>query len=270
MHTSERPDPMSTDAGSPGPGSAARKPWRWPSLCPACDRWSLGPRLCDDCRRDLAPHRLRCAACALTLDDHGPACDLESVDRPYARVQAAVDYRFPWDALVRRFKSAGDLGLAVPLADLMVERAALPLPDPRTVVVPVPAARSRLAARGYHPAWELARRVARLWGLPAEPHVLERRMDRAQTGRRGADRFANLRAAYAAAPLARRVLAQRSVLLVDDVMTTGATLQATARLLRQAGAARVDALVLARTPRPATAVIDAPVTDAPVAAGQRR
>lgn len=181
-------------------------------------------------------------------------CDGAGDPGALASVRAAVDYAFPWDILVRRFKSVGGLSLVAPLADLMADRACMPSCPGSTLVVPVPAAASRLAERGYHPAWELARRVARAHRLDATPHALVRRIDRAQTGARSADRFANMRAAFAAAPGARAAVSGRPVLLVDDVMTTGATLQAAARQLRQAGAARVDALVLARTPAPAGTV----------------
>lgn len=243
----------------PAPERQATGPSRagglgWPSLCPACDRWSLGARVCDDCRRHLAAPVPRCLACALPLAAHPFTCNGAGDPDALASVRAAVDYAFPWDALVRRFKSVGGLALAAPLADLMTGPAGTPPCAGATLVVPVPAAASRLAERGYHPAWELARRVARALRLDATPHVLVRRLDRAQTGARSADRFANMRAAFAASPGARAAVSGRPVLLVDDVMTTGATLQAAARQLRQSGAARVDALVLARTPAPAGTV----------------
>jgi ComF family protein len=216
--------------------------------------------VCDACHRHLAAPVPRCLACALPLTAHPVTCGGVGDPSALASVRAAVDYAFPWDVLVRRFKSVGGLSLAAPLADLMranlmTDPACTPPCPGTTLVVPVPAAASRLAERGYHPAWELARRVARALCLDAAPQALVRRIDRAQTGARSADRFANMRAAFAAAPRARAMVSGRPVLLVDDVMTTGATLQAAARQLRQSGAARVDAFVLARTPAP-TGTVD--------------
>jgi ComF family protein len=207
--------------------------------------------VCGDCRRDFVPHVRRCTHCALALDAYAPAPHRCSVPAPsWDACRAAVDYAFPWDHLVRRYKYAHEAALAAPLAALMVDAAegldlaAAPL------VVPVPPSLARLRQRGFDPAWELTRRVARALGLVAAPGALVRRHDRAQAGAARQDRLANMRSAIALAPGARQRLRGQRVLLVDDVLTTGATLEVAAGRLREAGAMRVEALVLARTPPP--------------------
>ena len=116
------------------------------------------------------------------------------------------------------------------------------------LVVPVPLARERLQARGYNQALLLARQLAR---AKVDAHLMLRvRNTPAQSQLDRAERLRNLHGALALDPLQTPAIAQRQIVLVDDVMTTGATLQTCAAALRQAGAARVHALVFARTPMP--------------------
>jgi ComF family protein len=116
----------------------------------------------------------------------------------------------------------------------------------------VPLAPQRLAERGYNQAWELARCLARWLGCPADAQGLDRPLAGAhQAGLKLAQRRQNTKGAFV--PSARRGASLQGlhVALVDDVMTSGATLRDAAAALRRAGAARVDAWVLARTPAPA-------------------
>ena len=162
------------------------------------------------------------------------------------------DYVFPWDRLIADFKFRGQLALAQALAQRLVsavERSEGPLP---ALVVPVPLAPGRLAERGYNQAWELARRVARTVGCRTEAQWLNRPTDGAHQARLTlAQRRLNLRGAFVLNPSRRVSLRGLHVALVDDVMTSGATLREAALVLRNAGATRVDAWVLARTPAPA-------------------
>ena len=115
----------------------------------------------------------------------------------------------------------------------------------------LPLMRPGLRERGYNQAWELARRLARELNLPAQADGLQRWRDTpAQTTLDAAARRANLRDAFLVHPGLAGRLAGRHVALVDDVMTTGATLATTAELLLRAGAREVSAWVLARTPSP--------------------
>ena len=113
----------------------------------------------------------------------------------------------------------------------------------------MPLAPGRLRERGYNQAWELARRVARLRGIAARADVLSRPVETAhQADLPRAQRLANLRAAFTVEPRGRAALQGRHIALVDDVWTTGATVRECAAVLLRAGAASVDAWVLARTP----------------------
>jgi ComF family protein len=214
-----------------------------------CAQWTRG-RLCAACRERFAAPALRCARCALPLASAHAACGAcLRQPPPFDATVCAVDYAFPWSRLLGAFKFQGAVDLAPALAALLAE-AVQGRSEPRPqLVLPVPLGSRRLAARGYNQAWELARRVARRLGLDARPDVLQRLLEtppQAELSR--AQRLANLRAAFAVAPRHRARLAGLHVALVDDVMTTGATVSEAAAALRRAGAARVDAWVVARTP----------------------
>ena len=163
---------------------------------------------------------------------------------------AAVDYGFPWDLLVSAFKFQARPELAAALAERLaaaVRAAGQPPPD---AVLPMPLAPQRLAQRGYNQAWELARRVTAALQLPAAwPDRLLRPLDTApQAGLGRTERQLNLRTAFMVEPRHRASLAGRRVALVDDVMTTGASVREASAALLRSGVAAVDVWVLARTP----------------------
>lgn len=166
------------------------------------------------------------------------------------RCVAAVDYGYPWDALIARFKFRGEPGWAAVLAQPMFEQAmAHDLLSPDTLLVPIPVTSSRLVERGYNQAWELTKVLQRLAGLTALADALVRVIDAPdQHQLPQALRLNNLSGAFAAHPEHVPRLAGARVVLVDDVRTTGATLNSAAQALRQAGVTAIDALVLARTP----------------------
>ena len=114
---------------------------------------------------------------------------------------------------------------------------------------PVALSHQRLRERGYNQAWELARRLGRWLPVAARSDVLQRGRDTAhQIGMTRREREHNLRDAFWVEPSARSLLQGRRVVLVDDVLTTGATAHAAALALTRAGAASVDVWVVARTP----------------------
>jgi ComF family protein len=182
----------------------------------------------------LAQPGLRCGACL-------------RAPLPFERTCCAVDYAPPWDRLISAFKYQGRAELATVLAERLhavLDEDALAWAQ---CIVPVPAAPARLRERGYNQAWELARRVAATARLPADPHALVRTSDSApQASLSRAERQRNLAQAFAV----RRpqVVAGRRVVLIDDVMTTGATAAVATRALLAAGAAAVQLWALARTP----------------------
>lgn len=162
---------------------------------------------------------------------------------------AAFDYGFPWDKLLQQLKFSSRVELVDPLLDRLeaaLDYAHAPAPD---YLLPVPLAQQRLKERGYNQSWELARRLAQRRNLPCDPTlVLRTRNTPHQTDLPAQDRVANMRGAFAVDPRRRRELLGRHIALLDDVMTTGATLQEMARMLKKAGAAQVQVWVLARTP----------------------
>jgi ComF family protein len=115
-------------------------------------------------------------------------------------------------------------------------------------VLPIPLSNQRLAERGYNQSWLLARQLD---PRKADAHLLLRTRDTpSQRTLPKAERLANLAGAFAVEPLRAAQLRNKNVLLIDDVMTSGASLHTAARVLLQAGAAKVNALVLARTEAP--------------------
>ena len=222
-----------------------------PSQCAVCRGWAR-QRLCEACARRYAAPRPRCRRCAIDVPEGVAVCGtcLKQAP-PFDSAIAAVDYEHPWDELVRRFKFDAALDLAGVLAQRLldaVQRSEAPRPD---WLLPVPLATSRLRERGYNQAWELARRIAR--GLPCttDTRLLLRMKDTPhQLSLPPGRRAANVRGAFAIEPRRLHELQGRSIALLDDVMTTGATASEATLALLQAGARSVQVWVLARTPRP--------------------
>ena len=160
---------------------------------------------------------------------------------PIASVHAPFRYAFPLDSLLHALKFGGDLAV-LPAILLALQRSLPVLPSRLDIVVPVPLHRRRARSRGFNQSELLARAVARPLGLPLACRVLRRARDTpAQSALPAAARRRNVRGAFRC-----RRLAGEHVLLVDDVLTTGATAEAAARALLDAGAARVEVLVLMR------------------------
>lgn len=231
--------------------TAAGRALAWPRQCPLCLDWTTRP-LCAACLSRFVAPVPRCARCALRLTDESspcPACTREPL--PFVRIVCAGDYGFPWDRLITALKFHGRLDLASPLAMALTSAVGNAAPAPVDLVVPVPLGRSRLAERGHNQSWEIARRMARAMKLPAAPRALLRLRDTGhQVGLTRQDRRHNLAGALCAEPSQVAALQGRHVALVDDVLTTGATAAACAEELLRAGAASVQAWVVARTPAP--------------------
>lgn len=203
-----------------------------------------GLDLCPACRAALPWHRPACPHCALPTPA-GEVCGHCLRKPPPLQASVAVfEYGFPLDRLVPRLKFHQDLAAGRLLAALM--HPALQAAERPQALVPVPLHPTRLRERGYDQALELARPLARALRLPLRAGLLERvRATTPQSALDAATRAGNLRGAFHARAGAAL---PAHVALVDDVMTTGATLHAAARALRRAGVARVDAWVCARVP----------------------
>ena len=175
------------------------------------------------------------------------------IARPPAfdRALAAVDYAYPWDGLITQFKFHAALDLAPALAQRLVDAARASETPMPTLLLPVPLSDARLRERGYNQAWELAKILGGMLRCPAAPDLLLRVKETPhQIALPLERRAANVHAAFAVEPRRTPELRGRTVTLVDDVMTTGATAAEIARVLVQAGAAQVHVWVVARTPRP--------------------
>jgi ComF family protein len=217
-------------------------------LSPRCvicrERGFNGIDLCASCTTRLPWNLTSCLRCGIPLATVG-ACG-ECLQRPPALTytRAVFVYGFPLDRLVPRFKFHRDLAAGRLMAGLMTQAlASAPRPD---AIVPVPLHSRRLRERGYDQALELARPLASAFGLPLRPDLLQRiRPTTPQSELDASQRQRNVAKAFEVPP---RIALPAHIALVDDVMTTGATLQAAARALLSAGAARVDAWVCARVP----------------------
>jgi len=159
---------------------------------------------------------------------------------------AAVSYTFPWAGCIARFKFQADPSLARALAHLMRHAPWVePALDTATLVVPMPLSPTRLRERGFNQALELARHLA---PGKTNAHLLRRSGHTAhQVGASRDERLDHVRDAFWIAPQQLPSIHSQRIVLVDDVMTTGASMYAAARALRSAGAAHITGVVLART-----------------------
>ena len=220
-----------------------------PGQCAVCHAWPAQP-VCEACVVRFAQPQPRCITCALPV----PA-DVNQCGRclreppPLDRCFAAVNYGYPWSGLITQFKFHGQPGWAGPLATLMRSAPWVePALDDADQVLPLPLAPERLAERGFNQALELARALAP--GKVRSDLLLRMRDTPAQAELGLAARLRNMKGAFAVEPLRVAALQGRRIVLVDDVMTSGASLFAAAAALRQAGALQITAIVLARTDEP--------------------
>jgi ComF family protein len=197
----------------------------------------LAPPLCWSCRAPAARGAPLCRECRRRLCPAGPLPG----SAPGLPISAALVYEGPARDLVRALKFRGALGVADPMAALMA--AAAPAALLGGSLVPVPLHPARRRRRGFNQAECLARALARRTGLPVADCLVRRGAERRQLGRGRGARLAGPAGSVAVAgPVPARAL------LVDDVVTTGATLRACAGALRTAGVPEVAAFAFARTP----------------------
>jgi ComF family protein len=219
-------------------------PWQ----CLLCGAAGVaGMDLCADCAAELPRNARCCARCALPLAVPAALCGrCQQHAPPWDAAWAPFRYGWPLDRLEARYKFGGELAAGRALSTLW-QHEPRPLVLPQALLV-VPLHRGRLRQRGYNQALELARPLARALGVPLHVDALRRvRPTRAQTELDARSRRRNVRGAFA---LVAGATLPAHVAVLDDVMTTGATLAECVRVLKRAGVQTVDAWALARAPAP--------------------
>jgi ComF family protein len=203
--------------------------------------------LCETCISRFAPPLHRCITCAMPLSAQAKRCGAcIQTPPPLDLCLTATAYTWPWVDLIARYKFQQQAGWAGPLATLMLSANGVEdALDGADRVLPIPLSMQRLSERGYNQAWLLAQQLC---PHKADAHLLLRTRDTpSQRSLPRAERLANLVGAFAIEPLRAASLRSQRVVLVDDVMTSGASLHTAARVLRQAGVSHITAVVLART-----------------------
>ena len=233
------------------------------SACAVCRSWPAEP-VCQPCLVRFAAGQPRCTGCALLLPaDLSPglraapglcaACLRQHP--PLDQTRVAVPYAYPWSDLITRYKFGEQHGWAGFFAGLMLRAPgvaqALSELTAQDWLIALPLSKERLQTRGFNQAWELASALARQSQTRGQADAtlllrVKHTRPQSQLGREA--RLANVKGVFQVDPLRARGLAGRRVVLVDDVMTSGASLFAAAQVLRDAGAAHITAVVLARTP----------------------
>lgn len=211
-----------------------------PQRCLLCTAASSPDVLCAACHRALPRlPQAQCTLCAAPTAS-GAVCGtcLRRAPR-FDRVAAALAYSFPVDALIHAFKYGGNLALAQLFGEILAQR----VDEPADAVIPMPLSRERLRSRGFNQAHEIARVVGQRLGIPVLARACRKVADtQPQALLPWSERARNVRGAFVCDLDLRDV----RVAVVDDVMTTGATMNEIARNLRQAGAVRIVAWVVAR------------------------
>ncbi len=238
---------------------------RLASQCAVCRSWPADV-VCAPCAARFAVPVPRCRTCALVLPvalpgqlgtpaDRCIACLREAP--PLDAAFTALHYAYPWSTLLADYKFGDQPQWALPLARLLFDAPGvaelLAALSPSDWLVPLPLSAQRLQTRGFNQAWQLTKALATLSATRARPaaDLLLRIRDTApQTRLARAERLNNVEGAFVVDPLRVGQLRGRHVVLVDDVMTSGASIFSAARAVRQAGAVAISALVVARTDNP--------------------
>lgn len=214
-----------------------------PQHCALCGSGTPNRLLCAGCDADLSHYRApACPICALPTPC-GEVCGACLQHPPaFDRTLAAFSYHFPIDRLLHDFKYSGNLALTEILAEPLAQLAAgHPKPD---LLMPMPLHPGRLKERGFNQSLEIAKPISRWLDTPLTADACQRTRDTpTQAGLKWMERRRNVRGAFAC----DLDLSGKKIAVLDDVMTTGATLNEISRILKSQGASEVSAWVVART-----------------------
>lgn len=232
------------------------------SRCQVCGRWPA-QAVCAACVARFVGPVVRCPTCALQLppaaDPRQPCGACLTRPPPWRACGCVLDYAYPWHGMIQRFKYGAEPAWAQTFARLAHDHAAwhTTLAEAETWLLPIPLATDRLVQRGYNQSalWAQALmttldRAQRLRVRHLPDGLLRLGHTAEQIGRTRAQREQAVRAAFVANPRHLAGLQGQSVWLLDDVMTTGATLHAATNALLRAGVASVRVACVARTPAP--------------------
>ena len=215
------------------------------AVCLYCQAPANRSGLCAGCTSALPWLLHACPTCALPQNHPAPCPRCLKKPPPFDSAWAAFRLETPVQEAIHRLKYGAGFMQGRMLGELMAQqlaRRAAPMPE---VIIPVPLHRSRLIRRGYNQALELARILQHTLAIDVAPGLARSvRRTADQIGQTRAQRQRNLRDSFVVDP----GVAGRHIALLDDVMTTGATLSELARTARGAGAARIEAWALARVP----------------------
>lgn len=217
-----------------------------PSQCLVCHAWPAHS-VCESCVNRFAQPQPRCRTCALRLPEGVQQCGAcIRTTPPLDACLAAVSYDYPWSGLIVGYKFHQQPGRSSAFALLLRSTPWVePALDAADIVVPMPLSKQRLRERGFNQALLLARQLA---PEKTDHRLLLRIKDTPpQSSLTRSERLDSLNDAFAVEPLLAAKIKGAKLVLLDDVMTSGATLHAAARALRSAGAAHITGLVIART-----------------------
>ena len=233
-----------------------------PSQCAVCRIWPSEP-VCTACMSRFSLEKRRCKSCAIALPADFSIGLRAGSDRcmdcikqppPIHATLAAIDYAYPWSGLISRYKFGEHPGWASFFAAMLLKAPGVSqaLADLQStdLLLPLPLSKERLQSRGFNQAWELTCALAVQSGSSAKTDstlLLRVKNTQPQTELLRQERLSNVKGAFQVDPLRTAELKGKRVILVDDVMTSGASLFTATQVLRTAGAAHITGLVLART-----------------------
>ncbi|MEX2354216.1 MAG: ComF family protein [Gammaproteobacteria bacterium] len=216
-----------------------------PSRCELCGGPTWGSDcLCDDCSDDLPHINTSCDCCGRQMHENGRCGDCLKSAPAIHKTVTAYQYRYPLDILVKKYKYNQQLAIARPLANKLsraiLNRIEGELPE---VMIPIPLHYKRQYRRGFNQSLEICRELNRVVRVPVDYRLAERNLDTAPMYELSPlQRKGNIRGAFRL----RKPCTYQSVVIVDDIITTGATANELARLLLSAGVEYVELWALAR------------------------